>query len=257
MLTENQPVLGSIAVTSIGTAVPLDTGSLPAITITGTPPSIAVGEPSPDGRVRVVAGTEGDDTLVIEGGATAIGGGGQDVFVLASNGLDDEGAERLGAILDYDFSNDSLDLGKLGPNASIVSQDAIKGGARIGIDYDGDGKEDGFVLAYAPGPNGEPATILPEADDTGFTILPFPLPTDDGVFTILPFPMPGDDGVVTILPYPMPGDDEVFTILPYPMPGDDGVFTILPYPLPGDGAITLGQVMNIGVAISNLDGWSV
>jgi hypothetical protein len=257
MLTDNQPVLGSISVTSIGTAVPLDTGSLPAITITSTLPSIAVGEPSPGGRVRVVVGTEADDTLTLEGGSTAVGGGGSDVYALVSNGVDNGGAERLGVILDYDASNDSLDLSQLGPNASIVSQDAIKGGARIGIDYDGDGKEDGFVLAYAPGPNGEPATILPEADDTGFTILPFPVPGDDGVFTILPFPMPGDDGVVTILPYPVSGDDEVFTIQPYPMPGDDGVFTILPYPMPGDGAIALGQVMDIGVAIGNLDGWSV
>ncbi|PZQ57874.1 MAG: hypothetical protein DI570_19215, partial [Phenylobacterium zucineum] len=148
-----------------------------------------------------------------------------------------------GVILDYNFANDSLDLGKLGPDAVIVNQSAIKGGARIGIDYDGDGKEDGYVLAYAPGPNGEPATILPEDNDGGFSVEPFPIPTDDGVFTILPFPMPGDDGV--------------FTILPYPMPGDDGVFTIQPFPMPGDGAITLGQVMQIGVAVNALDGWSV
>ena len=234
MPTDSLSVTSSIVVTSAG---------VPITAISATPPSIAVGEPHPGGRVRMITGTEGDDTLAIEGGATAIGAGGADVFVLVSGGEAAEGPERLGTILDYDFSNDSLDLGKLGPDAVIVSQDAIKGGARIGIDYDGDGKEDGFLLAYAPGPNGEPATILPEADDGGFTILPFPMPTEDGEFTILPFPMPTDDGL--------------FTIQPYPMPGDDGVFTILPFPMPGDGVITLGQVMEIGAAISSLDGWSV
>ncbi|RAK65527.1 hypothetical protein DJ019_11230 [Phenylobacterium kunshanense] len=141
-------------------------------------------------------GTSGDDTLAVEGGATAIGAGGSDVFVLVSNGLSGDEPERLGVILDYDFSNDALDLGKLGDDAVIVSQDAIKGGARIGIDYDGDGDEDGYVLAYTPGPNGEPAEILPEDDDGGFTILPFPLPTDDGVFTILPYPMPTDGQII-------------------------------------------------------------
>lgn len=219
MPTDNLSVTSSIVVTS---------GGVPINAISATPPSIAVGEPNP-GRVRVVTGAEGDDALSIEGGATAIGGGGADVFTLVSSGIEIATPERLGVILDYDFSNDSLDLAKIGPDAVIVSQDAIKGGARIGIDYDGDGKEDGYVLAYAPGPNGEPATILPEDDDGGFTILPFPMPTDDGVFTILP----------------------------YPMLGDDGVFTIQPFPMPGDGAITLGQIMQIGAAVSALDGWSV
>lgn len=225
--------LSSIVVTS---------GGVPINAISATLPSIAVGEPNP-GRVRVVTGTEGDDAIVVEGGASAIGGGGADVFTLVSSGIEIATPERLGVILDYDFSNDSLDLAKIGPDAVIVSQGAIKGGARIGIDYDGDGEEDGYVLAYAPGPNGEPATILPEDDDGGFSVEPFPIPTDDGVFTILPYPMPGDDGV--------------FTILPYPMPGDDGVFTIQPFPMPGDGAITLGQIMQIGVAVNALDGWSV
>lgn len=202
---------------------------VPTGTASGGAPSIAVGEPAPGGRIRAVVGTSGDDTLVIEGGATAIGAGGADVFVLVSNGVQSDDSERLGVIRDYDFSNDALDLGKLGDAAVIVSQDAIKGGARIGIDYDGDGKEDGHVLVYAPGPNGEPAAILPDANDGGFTILPFP----------------------------QPGDDDVMTILPYPLPTDDGVFTILPYPMPGDGPINLGQVMHVGVALNALDGWSV
>lgn len=202
---------------------------VPTGAASGAPPSIAVGEPAPGGRVRAIVGTSGDDTLAVEGGATAIGAGGADVFVLISSGGTGEEPERLGVILDYDFSNDALDLGKLGDDAVIVSQDAIKGGARIGIDYDGDGKEDGYVLAYTPGPNGEPATILPEDDDGGFTILPFPLPTEDGVVTIQP----------------------------YPLPTDDGLFTILPYPMPTDGQIILTHAFEVGSAIRALDGWSV
>lgn len=181
----------SFIVTS-GGSVTVPLGGAPA-----PMPTIAPGEPHPGGRIRTVVGTEGDDTLAIEGGATAIGGGGDDVFVLVSSGVAGEESERLGVILDYDISNDALDLGKIGEDAVILTHDAIKGGARIGIDYDGDGDEDGYVLAYAPGPDGQPATLTPDDDDGGFVIQPFPIPTDDGLFTILPYPMP-TDGEITL-----------------------------------------------------------
>ncbi len=177
------------------------------------PMPIAPGEPSPDGggRIRMVVGTEASETLVIGGGATAIGGGGDDTFTLVSSG-DAEGSERLGAILDFD-AGDALDLSRLGANATVLGREALDGGTRISIDYDGDGKEDGFVLTFERG------QIAPEPGDGGVTILPFPLPVDlggsigdggalpvdfdggigDGEFHILPFPMPGD-GEVVILP---------------------------------------------------------
>ena len=174
------------------------------------PMPIAPGEPAPNGRLRMVVGTEADETLVIEGGATAIGGGGGDAFVLVSSGVG-EGAERLGAVLDF-TAGDTLDLSRLGANARVLGREALDGGARVSIDYDGDGQEDGFVLTF------EKAVVSPEPDDGSVTILPFPLPVDvgggigDGEFHILPYPLPGD-GEFHILPYPMPGDGEV-SILP-------------------------------------------
>jgi hypothetical protein len=149
----------------------------------------------------MIAGTEADEKLVIEGGATAFGGGGNDTFVLVSSG-DSEGSERLGAVLDFN-AGDTLDLSRLGANASILGREALDGGVRVSIDYDGDGKEDGFVLTFEQG------SIAPEPGDGGVTILPFPMPVDfgggigdgagDGEFHILPYPMPGD-GEVVILP---------------------------------------------------------
>jgi hypothetical protein len=161
------------------------------------PMPIAPGEPAPGGgRIRFVTGTEGDDRLVIEGGATAIGGGGDDIFVLVSSG-DGKDSEHLGAILDFD-AGDKLDLSRLGDKAAILGREALGGGQRVSIDYDGDGKEDGFLLTFEKG------AVSPEPGDGGFTILPFPMPVDfdggigDGEFHILPYPMPGD-GEVTLL----------------------------------------------------------
>ena len=180
------------------------------------PLPIAVGEPHPGGRIRVVAGTEGDDTLVLEGGATGLGGGGDDAFVLVSSG-DTEGSERLGAILDFD-AGDTLDLSRLGANARILGrEDADGGGTRVSIDYDGDGKEDGFVLTFE---NGQ---IVPSPDDGEFHILPFPMP-GDGEVIILPVEPDGGigDGAVISLPVDFDGGigDGAVHILPFPMPGD-------------------------------------
>lgn len=179
------------------------------------PLPIAVGEPSPGGRVRIVAGTEGDDTLVLEGGGTGVGGGGDDTFVLVSSG-DAEGSERLGAILDFD-AGDTLDLSRLGANARILGREDAEGGTRVSLDYDGDGKEDGFVLTFETG------QIVPSPDDGEFHILPFPMP-GDGEVVILPVEPDGGigDGGVTILPVDFDGGigDGTVHILPFPMPGD-------------------------------------
>jgi hypothetical protein len=179
-----------------GTAPPIPGDAKPM------PMPIAPGEPPPDGgRIRMVVGTEADDTLVMEGGASAIGGGGDDTFVLVSGGAVD-GSERLGAILDFD-AGDKLDLSRLGANARVLGREALDGGgARVSIDYDGDGKEDGFVLTFEKG------VIAPAPGDGDFTILPYPMPIDGE-----PIPVDlgggiGDgagEGEVTILPYPLPG----------------------------------------------------
>jgi len=176
------------------------------------PLPIAPDEPAPGGgRIRMVAGTDADETLVIEGGATAFGGGGDDTFVLVSSG-EAEGSERLGAILDFN-DGDALDLSRLGDKAQVLGREALDGGVRVSIDYDGDGQEDGFVLTCEQG------SIAPEPDDGGVTILPFPLPVDIGGGIGDGAPLPVDfggsigDGEFHILPFPMPGDGEV-VILP-------------------------------------------
>lgn len=155
-----------------GTAPPIPGDAIPM------PLPIAPGEPSPGGgRIRVIAGTEADEKLVVEGGATAIGGGGDDTFVLVSSG-DADGSERLGGILDFD-AGDTLDLSRLGANARILGRETVDGGTRVSIDYDGDGKEDGFVLTFEKG------AIAPEPGDGEFHILPYPMP-GDGEVVILP-----------------------------------------------------------------------
>lgn len=168
--------------------VPLPADALPAPMPGQTEPV-----PGDSGRLRIVAGTDGDDVLTLDG-QFAFGGKGADTFVLTSAGADADGPENLGTIMDLS-AEDKIDLSQLGPNAAILGREADdKGGERISIDFDGDGVEDGFVTAFE---NGAPAP-----DDTGVVA------GDGGDFHILPFPMPGD-GDFHILPYPMPGDGEI------------------------------------------------
>jgi hypothetical protein len=192
------PSLDSGNASSSGTApitgvTPLPVDALPM------PWPIAPGEPNPGGdggRLRILSGTEGDDRLVLDGGF-AVGGAGDDTFVLTSTHGDVDGPEHLGTILDFQ-AGDKLDLRQLGAGATELGRtDDAKGGERVSIDFDGDGKEDGYLIVHERG------EIAP--DDTGVIT---PAPTD-GEVHILPYPMPGDDGVFTILPFPMPGDGEV------------------------------------------------
>jgi hypothetical protein len=183
---------------------------LPPTDAVPLPMPIAPGEPNPagdGGRLRIVAGTDADDRLVLDG-RVAFGGAGNDTFVLTSTHGDVDGPEHLGTIMDFQ-AGDKLDLSQLGEKAAELGRTAdAKGGERVSIDFDGDGKEDGFVIVHQRG------EIAP--DDTGVIS-----PPSDGEFHILPYPMPGDDGVVTILPYPMPTDGEV-TILPVAFSIDEG-----------------------------------
>jgi len=171
--------------TSGGTAPITGVTPLP-IDAVPMPMPIAPGEPSPDGgRLRIIAGTDGDDRLVLDG-RVAFGGDGNDTFVLTSTHDDVDGPENLGTIMDF-HEGDKLDLSELGAKAAELGRTAdAKGGERVSIDYDGDGKEDGYVIVHERG------EIAP--DDTGVVS-----PPADGEFHILPYPMPGD-GEVTILP---------------------------------------------------------
>jgi hypothetical protein len=194
----------SIMGVAVGEPHPLPIDALPA------PMPLPSGEPAP-GRVLIVSGGEGDDRLVLPTGSVGSGGGGNDVFVLASSGdAGAQGSERLATIIDWN-EGDRLDLSNLGENARELGRAAdAGGGVRVSIDYDGDGAEDGFVLVShrgsVPGlPSDTPAR-------------PEPI---DGEYHILPFPMPGDG--------------------PFPVPGGDGGFHILPFPVTGDGPYLLGN----------------
>ena len=151
------------------------------------PMPIAPGEPNPGDAVllRIVAGTDEDDRLVLDG-RVAFGDEGNDTFVLTSAHGDVDGPEHLGTIMDFQ-AGDTLDLSQLGDKAAELGRTAdAKGGERVSIDFDGDGKEDGFVIVHERG------EIAP--DDAGVIS-----PPSDGEFHILPYPMP-TDGPVTIMP---------------------------------------------------------
>ncbi|MET0339338.1 MAG: hypothetical protein ABW063_16405 [Caulobacter sp.] len=238
---------------------------------------MAISTPGQDARIRSVAGTEGDDRIVVETGTIAVGNGGKDVFVIAAAAA---GAEslRLGAITDFG-DGDSLDLSQLGANVAILGEGRMTDGStRLSIDFNGDGQEDGYLYVGGAGfipADDNFASPMPIIEDGEMHILPFPMPGDgeviggpanDGEVTILPWPLPGkagafvetDDGVFTIQPYPMPGDDGVVTILPFPLPGDgpvtEGEFHILPFPMPGDGVIEDGEFHILPVDLNSAVG---
>ncbi|RAK56543.1 hypothetical protein [Phenylobacterium deserti] len=184
-------------------------------------PGIAVGEPHGNGRLFLLTGTDADESLDLRHGAFISGGGGNDVFVLEAGA-----GERLGVILDFS-EGDKLDLRQLGDKAQLLDRvigGGEHGGDRIGVDIDGDGKEDAWVTVFAPGA----APDLSVFDRSG-------VPVEEGEFHILPFPMPGD-GVI---------EDGEFHILPFPMPGDgvveEGEYHILPFPFPAGGTWEAGS----------------
>lgn len=187
------PTLDPNSATSSGVLPNTGVVPLPADALPAPMPGQIEPVPGDGGRLRIVAGTDGDDVLTLDG-LVAFGGAGADTFVLTSVDADADGPENLGTIMDL-TAEDKIDLSQLGEGAAILGREADgKGGERISIDFDGDGDEDGFITAFE---NGAPAP-----NDTGV------VPADGGDFHILPFPMPGD-GEFHILPYPMPGDGEI------------------------------------------------
>lgn len=115
---------------------------------------------APDGTADVLDGGSGDDQILVDKAVVAIGGRGADVFVVAAP----VGGGDLGVVVDFDVSEG--DILTFGPavNARILtisSQDDILlgtvtatslpttskvAGDRLGIDLDGDGVEDGYLL---------------------------------------------------------------------------------------------------------------
>ncbi|PZQ57876.1 MAG: hypothetical protein DI570_19225 [Phenylobacterium zucineum] len=97
-----------------------------------------------------VTGAAGDDVIPLAGGI-AFGGAGADSFLLTPISSRFEPLTDFGVILDFEAA-DKLDLSALGADAKILGSESILGGSaqRVSIDFDGDGKEDGFVVTHAP-----------------------------------------------------------------------------------------------------------
>lgn len=112
------------------------------------------------GTADLLDGGAGDDRLLIDGGTVAIGGEGADSFVIQAAA--DDGRSRLyGILVDFDPSEDKILLEGDRP-FSIVSSAPVENilehvfggtdngltlsGARVGIDVNGDGREDGYLL---------------------------------------------------------------------------------------------------------------
>lgn len=169
---------------------------IPDLTPTAVGADAAV---TPISFVGFVLGTAGDDRLALDGGS-AMGNGGADVFVLTAKGAV-ASPEYLGSVQDFQ-ADDALDLSKLGEKAAIVGREAQDGGERVAIDFDGDGKADGFVLLF----NGD-ATVSPP------TQLPTP-PMDGGGFVVFPVEWDGGNGGVTVLPVEPDGGNGGVTTFP-------------------------------------------
>lgn len=125
------------------------------------------GGTTPEGRFDFLDGGAGDDQLQLHGATLAKGGEGADTFIFSGPPAPDG---FMGMVLDYS-SRDGDRLLLAGRDVKVVSQqdqtNVFEGrpefqaqfnvaktqpGVRVGVDLDGDGKEDGyFLLARPPG----------------------------------------------------------------------------------------------------------
>lgn len=147
-------------------------------------------------RIGMTVGTSGDDRLAVQAGGMALGGGGNDVFVLSAD-LPGQAWRPMAFIPDY-AQGDSLDLSRLGEQARVLDTlDLDDGRSRIGIDIDSDGYEDGYLIVgaarlpnagdYQPMPMPEPRpwpVEPPNAFDPGWVVGPISSPP--GEARILP-----------------------------------------------------------------------
>ena len=123
------------------------------------------GGTAPDGRFDFLDGGAGQDQLHLEGATLAKGGAGADTFIFAARPAPDG---LMGMVLDFS-SREGDRLVVAGQDAKVVSQQdqanifegrpefseqfniaKTQPGVRVGVDLDGDGREDGYFLVARP-----------------------------------------------------------------------------------------------------------
>lgn len=119
---------------------------------------------APAGTADVLDGGSGDDRIFVDPAVVAIGGKGADVFVVVAPPAGAGGDPELGVIVDFDASEGDIltfqapgavtiltatpqaDLiGSTMTASSLVTASRMSG-ERLGIDWNGDGVEDGYLL---------------------------------------------------------------------------------------------------------------
>jgi RTX calcium-binding nonapeptide repeat (4 copies) len=123
------------------------------------------GGTAPEGRFDFLDGGAGDDQLHLNGATLAKGGQGADTFIFSGHPAPDG---LMGMVLDYS-TRDGDRLMLAGKDAKVVSQQdqanifegrpefsaqfniaKTQPGVRVGVDLDGDGREDGYFLVGRP-----------------------------------------------------------------------------------------------------------
>lgn len=136
------------------------------------------GGTAPEGAFDYLDGGEGDDELRLSGATIAKGGAGADTFVIRGEPAQDG---LLGVVLDFSI-RDGDRLTFAGKTITVTSQtdqpDILEGmygftnvaptgptpGQRVGVDLDGDGREDGYLLVGSGRhPNGDEAAVVVES----------------------------------------------------------------------------------------------
>jgi hypothetical protein len=156
---------------------PMVAGTAGADTLEGTPAAEVIrggpgddvlsGGGAPTGQVDLLDGGSGDDEISVDGSVVAEGGSGADTFVVAPPSRTGDATTNLGVIVDFDeAAGDVLRFDTIhkvtitsitpvdnvladAAGASTLTSVRPVAGDRIGVDLNGDGVEDGFVLVAA------------------------------------------------------------------------------------------------------------
>ena len=154
------------------------------------------GGTAPEGGFDHLDGGEGNDQIMLSGATIATGGKGADLFVLKSQALPDG---LLGVIMDFSlregdrvvFHGKDIAVTSRTAQADVFSAEGFAAsgqrpepGERVGVDLDGDGREDGHLMFVAG--HGRPPFEPPQHAETEPAIQ----------LTGVSLPPTGDDGLL-------------------------------------------------------------